>query len=1240
MVDAVLRVVLQNINSLLQQEFGLVWGVDREMRRLSDILITIRDVLEDAEMKQFKDKAIKSWLKKLKDAAYDADDILDECAAKALQLGEEAQLSNSTYNQVSHSFLSWFNFEQLMFRRKIGQRIKDIRERFDDIAEERSKFHLNPRGIALEWTVETSERETTSILTESRVYGRDEDKEEIVKVLVDNINNPNLLVYPIIGMGGLGKTTLAQLIYNDERVKNHFDARIWVCVSDDFDVKKLTKAIIESMSGTACDLTDLDPMQSRLREMLSTMRFLLVLDDVWNEDQDKWDKLKFSLTYGNEGCSILVTTRGKKVASIMGTFPTHHLKGLSEEDCWALFKQRAFGNGREETANFVVIGKEIVKKCGGVPLAAKALGGLMRFKDTETEWQFVSDSEIWDLPEDEENTILPALRLSYNHLPSHLRQCFSYCSIFPKDHRMWKEKLVQLWMANGFIPSKGKMELEDIGNEIFNELLWRSFFQDTEKDDDGNLVLSCKMHDLVHDLACSVMNNECLILDQTNEEQHSLISKGIRHLSLKFEYRGASPVIFLPSITESLCKSETIRTLLLDMQGGQHNLISPHFNFSNHRCLRALELCFHSYTHRPSSVLYVTNLRYLIHLRYLKLSGMSIRTLPESLSNLKHLQTLILEYCVCLQKLPANMSTMSSLRHLDISGCDSLSHIPIRMGRLIHLQTLSMFIVGKNSGCGISELQGLNNLRGSLHIKGLENVKNSMDAKEANLIRKINLVWLTLSWSPINYIDHHHESHIIQEENASSEEVLQGLQPPASIKTLAIENYQGMKFPSWMEDYLSLQNLVTIKLSNCKRCEHLPPLENLPLLNFLDVRGMDSIRFLGDGTHNGNGLVKGFPLLEDLYLENMPNLEGLFLNVPIDQGREVVVLPCLMKMRITNCDKLTTLPLLPSLQSLSLQTEENENFQEGLIQNRNLPVLQELSFYYCNKLITLPTLSFRQGALGFTSVRDFQVRGCNAMKSLWEDETQFQGLSSLKALSIGGCERLASLLGIRYLTALENLTIDGCPELEISQLEDFRHLTSLQKIQFVNMYQPISWPEKLKHITMLQNLRISCYGGLTALPEWIHNLTSLRTIEIVCCRNLTFLPDGLRQLTALQTLIIQECNTVLETRCKEGGEDWHKISHIPEVIISSRPRPTPMRQNRGCWGWLLEMRRSYPQFTNAHVLGRRIWKQGCSHSVEGTESLAIKEEALQHAQYLGITKNRGALTSWPWQLTEALFSYL
>ncbi|XP_043701823.1 putative disease resistance protein RGA3 [Telopea speciosissima] len=280
------------------------------------------------------------------------------------------------------------------------------------------------------------------------------------------------------------------------------------------------------------------------------------------------------------------------------------------------------------------------------------------------------------------------------------------------------------------------------------------------------------------------------------------------------------------------------------------------------------------------------------------------------------------------------MSTMRNLRHLDIRECHSLSHIPIGIGRLIHLQTLSMFIMGKKGGCGISELQGLNNLRGPLHIKGLENMKNSMDAEEANLIRKRNLDSLTLSWS--RYIDD--QTPIIQE-NASSEEVLEGLQPPATIKRLEIENYQGMKFPGWMED-LSLQNLVRVVLKDCQRCKHLPPLGHLPLLKFLELSRIDSVRHLGTVEFYSGGVDDlgkgGFTLLEDIVLEEMLNLEELLLNVA--EGREV--LRCLVSMKIKNCDKLTTLPLLPSLQRLELKTQ-NENIPDGLLQIQNLSALQD-----------------------------------------------------------------------------------------------------------------------------------------------------------------------------------------------------------------------------------------------------------------------------------------------------------
>ncbi|XP_031279491.1 putative disease resistance protein RGA3 [Pistacia vera] len=212
--------------------------------------------------------------------------------------------------------------------------MKEIRERLDEIAEERTQFHLN-EVVPQSGAEVGEERQTGSIITQSHVYGRDEDKE----IIVENLVNPvaccdDIFVYPIVGIGGLGKTTLAQMVYNDERVCMHFELRIWVCISEDFSVKKIIKAIIGSATGTACEDLDLYPLQRRLQDILNRKRYLLVLDDVWSEDEEKWDRLKCVLACGSTGASIIVTTQSRKVASIMGTFPMHHLSGLSEDECW------------------------------------------------------------------------------------------------------------------------------------------------------------------------------------------------------------------------------------------------------------------------------------------------------------------------------------------------------------------------------------------------------------------------------------------------------------------------------------------------------------------------------------------------------------------------------------------------------------------------------------------------------------------------------------------------------------------------------------------------------------------------------------------------------------------------------------------------------------------------------------------------------------------------------------------
>ncbi|KAH0719099.1 hypothetical protein KY290_013047 [Solanum tuberosum] len=194
--------------------------------------------------------------------------------------------------------------------------MKDIMEKLDAIVEERSKFHLLENIIERQGT---STRETGFVLTEPKVYGRDKEEDEIVKILINNVNVvQELPIFPIIGMEGLGKTTLAQMIFNDERVTKHFNPKIWVCVSDDFDEKRLIKIIIRIIERSSPDVEDLATFQKKVQELLNGKRYLLVLDDVWSDDLEKWAKLRAVLKVGSRGASILVTTRLEKVGSIMG----------------------------------------------------------------------------------------------------------------------------------------------------------------------------------------------------------------------------------------------------------------------------------------------------------------------------------------------------------------------------------------------------------------------------------------------------------------------------------------------------------------------------------------------------------------------------------------------------------------------------------------------------------------------------------------------------------------------------------------------------------------------------------------------------------------------------------------------------------------------------------------------------------------------------------------------------------
>ncbi|KAH9679163.1 hypothetical protein KPL71_026014 [Citrus sinensis] len=611
---------------------------------------------------------------------------------------------------IGRKFRNFFGSSNpIAFRFRMGHQIKKIRERFDEIAKLSGEFNLIER-LDDHRRVVHKEREVTQSLVPLDIIGRDKDREKIIELLMQTSDGKSetVSVVPIVGIGGLGKTVVAQLVYNDQRVKEHFELRIWIRVFEDFGTRQIMRKIMESIIVQIMTnyvfQGDLNThgLQRILRDRLNGKRYLLVMDDVWNEDPEAWRKLKSLLLGGANGSKILVTTRSRKVASIMGRrggTTGYNLQGLPFEDCLSLFMKCAFEEERDKHPNLVKIGEEIVKKCGGIPLAVRTLGSLLYCLTDEHDWEYVRDNEIWQL-EPKERGILPALRLSYDQLPPPLKQCVAYCSIFPKGYQFYGDSLVQFWMAHGLLQSHNKKEeLEDIGMRYLKELLSRFFFQDLSFGMLGMETFSFKMHDLMHDLALLVAKDEFLVVNSDCQS----IPKSVRHLS--FAAANASRNNF----SSLLSDQGRVRTIFFSTDDDEKTSQSfVESCISKSQFLRVLDLSGSAIEVCPREM---GNLK---HTRYLDLSkNYKIKKLPKSICELQSLQTLNLAGCLELEELPkdirylvnlrllalttkqkslqeSGIRSLSSLRCLSISSCWNLEHLFEEIDQLSVLRTLSI----------------------------------------------------------------------------------------------------------------------------------------------------------------------------------------------------------------------------------------------------------------------------------------------------------------------------------------------------------------------------------------------------------------------------------------------------------------------------------------------------------------------------------------------------------------------
>ncbi|XP_056165415.1 putative disease resistance RPP13-like protein 1 [Syzygium oleosum] len=1195
-LGALLPVLFERLASRELLNFAQREGIDKLLKKWEKMLISMNEVLDDAEDRQLTgDLGVKSWLEDLRNLAYDIEDLLDEFATESAENKSKTEPGPSKVRSFLPSCCFRLSSRALMFDHKIRSQIEKMDGRLQEITARKDGLSLKVNNGKRSAYHQQDKKHATTNLPERCFVSREVEKKEILELLIkeeDDRTCVDLKVIPLVGMGGVGKTALAQQVYNDTRVIDYFDVRAWACVSDDFDVLAITKKILETTTNgyLSCEGKDLDWLHDKLKEHLAGKKFLVVLDDVWNENYGNWTILLKPFQSGAKGSKIIVTTRNFRVAEIARARP-YTLKELSRDACVTLFAFHALGVGNfNRHPNLEELGLKIVEKCQGLPLAVKTLAGLLSFKVSPHEWEAILNSKIWDLPE-ESNDILPALKLSYLHLPSYLRRCFAYCAIFPQDYEIERDELIHWWIAEGLLEGKERKDHWNAGLKYFNELVSRSLFQNSSSSE-----LRFLMHDLVNDLAKLVAGATHFSSGELEFEHDKKNASLARHASF------ISSIHIVPERFKIYHQMKGLRSFIsLRKQSSPYSFLSQKVicDFLQElKYLRLLSLSHYYIIEVPDCI------GKLRHLRHLNLSYTNIEALPKSIVALYNLEVLMLRGCDKLIKLPEDMEKMINLRYLDITDTRSLRGMPLNIGNLVGLEMLSKFIVGTENGSRLKELKNLENLRGELCISDLHMVREARDATDANLYTKKGICWLTMQWCQDfeNFRDEELEA-----------KVLDLLCPHQNLQILKIFFYGGLEFPSWLGSPPHV-NIVHLRLHECRKAKTLPSLGQLSSLKELYIEGLNAICKVGSefyGTRSPfMSLItlefKDMPLWEDwshwVGTEEVgvlfPRLEHLVIqDCPMLIGRLPSQLSSLIELEINSCPRMDASPSITSIPSLEKLKFVGCN--EGVL--KSLVNLTSLTALVIEDVANLTCLSH-----GFTSslikLEELEMRSCEKLLYLWQDIDVIGNLACLKRLVVQNCSEFiyfgAGEGDIELPINLETIELTDCINLE--KLPCKMHtLSSLINLMVKNCPKLVSFPETgiptsvmslyvsrcnllqslprglsirpdepssgnssnsnnridmtscLQELTIdgcnslpaslfnegrflpatLKTLKISSCKGVESLAEInVYHLQSLREIGIWSCENLRSLPPCLRALSLLTSLALVNC-PALELEC-------------------------------------------------------------------------------------------------------------
>ncbi|KAF7077320.1 hypothetical protein CFC21_081883 [Triticum aestivum] len=934
-LDAFASYVQNMLTEMVSGKVHMLLGVTDEIEKMDVKLKDLKNFLADADRRNITDNSVQEWVAQLKRAMYEAADILDLCRLKAMERGPSTK-DVGCFNPLL------FCMRSPSHAHDIGTRIKALNKRLSVIKERSAAFSFIPLGPYEDRSSKVQachygnkRRETSGVFDRSGVVGEkiEQDTRKLVEIMLSEKEvNTNIMLVAVVGVGGIGKTTLAQKVFNNEALNSEFEKIIWLSINKDFDKVELLKTIITQAGGVHGGEKALAVLQPILATTLKGKKLFLILDDVWNHGA--WDDvLKAPLAnVVARGSRVLVTTRDERIARGMkAVLPYHHVDKLQEEDAWLLLKKQIILSETDEREIDMLkeIGMQIVAKCDGLPLAVKVMGGLLCQKDKKhREWEMVLDDSVWSnsgLPEE----LNHAVYLSYEDLSSYAKQCFLHYSLLPKTEVFVSNEIIGMWISEGFLHGSSD-DLEELGSKYYKELILRNLIEPNTKYVDQCV---CNMHDVVRLFAQFVARDEALVAHSGETNIASKLSAhGFLRLSVESKASESEGLDW-----SSLQAQKTLRALI---SVGCIN-IKPGDSFVHFPSLRTLHI------HSAHVATLLESLHELKHLRYLSLEHTDISSLPDSIGKMKLLQYISLGGCEQFVKLPHGFVKLGQLRYLNFVAT-SIKGIPRGFCALTNLRTLFGFPAQVDGDwCSLEELGPLSQLK-HLQLDRLENITASSSAAKAKLGDKVHLTDLTLTCGSILGDDGliKEEDGVSEEKQQQSEKVLEELCPPPRLEYLDIRGYFGRRLPRWMmsSSVVSLSSLRILFIVDLACCTQLPDsLCRLPYLEFIQIKRAPAIKrvgpeFMQSYHHHStcpSQMVAAFPRLHELDFTGMVEWEEW------EWEEQVQAFPVLRELLLKNC-KLKCLPPGLASQARALNTLYIYNVQ-GLISLENFPSLVELN---------------------------------------------------------------------------------------------------------------------------------------------------------------------------------------------------------------------------------------------------------------------------------------------------------